>query len=178
MTKIYKTLKNFCKVIILKLKYKCRIKLKSISNSHILPKIYISSKQGSICIGKNFRSERFSSVESYGDGRIDIGENVYLNTNVKIACMEKISIGSNTIIGPNVCIYDHDHDFRSNDKNVNFLSEETIIGSDVWIGANVIIVKGVKIGNGCVISAGSVITKDVDEKTCVIQKRENCLIKI
>ncbi|MCK5676883.1 MAG: acyltransferase, partial [Flavobacteriaceae bacterium] len=41
--------------------------------------------------------------------------------------------------------------------------KDTIIGNDIWIGANVSIMSGVKIGNGCVIAAGSVVTKDIPD---------------
>ena len=74
------------------------------------------------------------------------------------------SIGNNVLMGPNVQIYTHNHDFSRTDIPIRLQGfsdiKEVIIGNDVWIGANVIILPGVTIGDGCVIGAGSVVTKD------------------
>lgn len=77
----------------------------------------------------------------------------------------KVIIGSNVMMGPDVCIYVRDHAFDRTDIPMNrqgFAPEKpVIIEDDVWIGARVIILPGVHIGTGAVIGAGAVVTKDV-----------------
>lgn len=87
-----------------------------------------------------------------------------------ISCKSSVEIGEYVGIGVNVSIYDHDfHPINpylrkfANDENV--VSKPIKIDDYAWIGANSIILKGVHIGRGAVICAGSVVTKDVPEFT-------------
>jgi acetyltransferase-like isoleucine patch superfamily enzyme len=87
----------------------------------------------------------------------------------------------NTIIGP-VCIGNHvnlaqgitvtalNHNFEDNTKRIDeqgITTKPVIIGDDVWIGANAVILPGVTIGKHCVVAAGAVVTKDVPDNTIV-----------
>ncbi len=69
------------------------------------------------------------------------------------------------MMGPDVLIYTTNHEFRNKDipmQQQGYQPERPVsIGNDVWIGARVIILPGVTIGDGCVIGAGAVVTKDV-----------------
>lgn len=89
---------------------------------------------------------------------------------VTICCTKSIRIGEYVGLGANVSIYDTDfHSVNpylrkyANDENVK--SKEVEIGDFAWIGANSMILKGVHIGRGAVIGAGSVVTGDVPELT-------------
>ena len=74
-------------------------------------------------------------------------------------------IGENVMMGPEVLIYTTNHIFERIDipmiKQGLSEKEPVIIGDDVWLGARVVILPGVHIGNGCVIGACSVVTKDI-----------------
>ena len=87
----------------------------------------------------------------------------------------------NTIIGP-VCIGSHvnlaqgitvtalTHNFEDKTKRIDeqgITTKPVIIGDDVWIGANAVILPGVTIGKHCVVAAGAVVTKDVQDNTIV-----------
>ena len=85
---------------------------------------------------------------------------------VSIHCQTYISIGSNCNFGGNVCIWDTDfhslnHLERRERPDPGIISKPIIIGDDVFVGANSIILKGVTIGDRAIIGAGSVITKDI-----------------
>ena len=85
-----------------------------------------------------------------------------------------------TWLGPNTCIYDHDHVFSASTSiHENIYSCENVtIGENVWIGANCIILKGTSIGSDSVIAAGSIVKGDVPCKTLLLQKRNTELRKI
>ena len=109
-----------------------------------------------------------------------VGKNTYVG-GATISCAQKISIGNNVQIAWGVVLIDHnshslDYRVRRNDlpdqkngnKDWNQVSIKNIdIEDDVWIGLNSIVMKGVKIGRGAIIGAGSVVTKDVLEMTVV-----------
>ena len=85
------------------------------------------------------------------------------------------------MIGPEVIIYTQNHSFDRIDIPMceqGFQEECKVeIGNDVWIGARVIILPGVKIGNGCVIGAGAVVTKDVPDY-CVVGGNPAKILKV
>jgi len=96
-----------------------------------------------------------------GDPLITIGDNFYLNSNCHL--LGEIKIGENVMIGPKTIIWGRDHGMELGMpmKSQNHTKAPIIIGDDVWIGAGVIILKGVEIGEGCVIGAGSTVTKNI-----------------
>lgn len=130
---------------------------------------------GAIQIGKNFhavsvRRRSFITLFSpcqltiIGDGHIVLGEHVGLN-GTTITARSLISIGDNTMIGPNTIIVDHDGHVAwppSKRWTSHGSAANVVIESDVWIGMNCIVLKGVRIGCGSIIAAGSVVISDVD----------------
>lgn len=77
----------------------------------------------------------------------------------------KVIIGRYTMFAPKVSILGGDHIFTNPETPIIFSGRPempaTYIGEDVWIGANALIMAGINIGNGAIVAAGSVVTKDV-----------------
>lgn len=103
----------------------------------------------------------------YNDAVLKLGDNVGMSATA-IVCFKSITIGNNVKIGGNVVIYDTD--FHSLDKierrdtKIDWDSKQcsdVVIEDDVFIGAHSIILKGVTIGEGSIIGAGSVVSKSV-----------------
>ena len=121
------------------------------------------------------------SIGSYpniqGLQNINIGSNVFLGDNMTIlTTLAKLTIGDGVIFGPNVTIITGDHRYDLVGKQIIDVKDSDKIGSedkdivfdgDNWIGANAIILKGVHVGKGAIIAAGSVVTKNVNEYTIV-----------
>jgi maltose O-acetyltransferase len=99
---------------------------------------------------------------------IHSGENVYFNVNCVVLDSTKITIGSNVLIGPGVHIYTATHPLNATERNSKQFSKPVTIGDDCWIGGNAVICPGVKIGNGCTIGAGSVVTKDIPNNSLAV----------
>lgn len=89
----------------------------------------------------------------------------YVGPNANICA--KVQIGEYTMLANNVSILGGDHNYNNPIKPIIFSGrpeiKHTIIGRDVWIGANVIIMSGITISDGAIIAAGSVVTKDIPE---------------
>lgn len=107
-------------------------------------------------------------------GSIEIGAHCFFNTNVCITSKEEIKIGDYSTFGNNVVIVDHDHDYK-NAVSGKYKTAKVVIGNNVWVGADVVILQGSKIGNNCVIGAGSLIKDDIPDNVIVVQKRMNML---
>ena len=91
---------------------------------------------------------------------LEIGSG-YTNNNTEINCFNSITIGDNVAISKGVIIRDSDnHCINGKSNNV---TKPIVIGNNVWIGLNVVVLKGVTIGHGAVIAAGAVVTKNVPE---------------
>lgn len=135
--------------------------------------------KGKIKLGKMVRTKNNCSIEVRDDGIIEIGNNVFMNNNVQITAHKKLTIKENTYIGPNVVIVDHDHMFSKDGiKPKEFKCEDVYIEKNVWIGANVVILKGVRVGENSIIGAGSIVTKSIDSNSIFLQNRINRIIEI
>jgi acetyltransferase-like isoleucine patch superfamily enzyme len=133
-----------------------------------------------IKIGKFSIVNGFLSCQKFG-AAIILGDNVFVGGNVTILSTLSIVIGSNVLIAQDCYITDTDghsidKKIRCNDvpnrwagikdwENVN--SKCVRIGNDVWIGPKAIILKGVTVGEGAIIGAGSIVTKDVPSNVFV-----------
>lgn len=94
---------------------------------------------------------------------ISIGNNSGIGKNSYLSAEDTITIGENVMIGPELYIYTSNHEAKRDCLMIhqNMIKAPVVIGNDVWIGTRVIILPGVKIGEGAVVGAGAVVTKDV-----------------
>ena len=101
-------------------------------------------------------------------GILTVGEDCSFNRNAIVVARKQITIGNGTLIGPNVCIYDHDHAFGAKGMIREQMKYGTvIIGNNVWIGAGTIVLRGASIGDNCVIGAGCVVSGIIPENSIV-----------
>lgn len=98
-----------------------------------------------------------------GEG-LQVGNNSNIGPYCYIGCSGLIRIGNNVMMSPRVSIYAENHVFDDADvpmKDQGVNRQTVVIEDDCWIAANSVILAGVTIGKGCVIAAGSVVTKDI-----------------
>lgn len=137
--------------------------------------IEIFNKKSKLSIGKFVFIRKNVSIRMDFEGELLLGENVFINDNCTINCVSKITIGRNTKIAPNVCINDHDHNYKGSSEE-HLIKGEVIIGSNVWIGSNVVILRDTIIGDHAVIAAGSIVKGNIPADTLFLNKRENKFI--
>ncbi|WP_155839438.1 acyltransferase [Butyrivibrio proteoclasticus] len=102
-----------------------------------------------------------SDVYIFKNGILELGNSSFINSDCVIRCADKITIGDNCAISHYFKVLDSDFHSINGVKKTSPVR----IGNHVWIGTNVIVLKGVTIGDGCVIGAGSVVTKDIPPKS-------------
>jgi acetyltransferase-like isoleucine patch superfamily enzyme len=118
-------------------------------------------------------------------GQIDIGQWCYVGEGTKIWSAEHIRIGNRVLIAHNVNIHDtNSHPLNAQERHRHFVeivqnghpatistvkSSAIRIGDDSWIGFNSIILKGVNIGEGSIVAAGSIVDKDIPQNSLYIR---------
>jgi galactoside O-acetyltransferase len=139
---------------------------------------HFSSLGKNVVFGDNLKISGFSMMKIGNDvsfmsgsylysngGHLKIGDHCSFNHNVFIgADGGEIVIGKDCLIGPNVVMRATDHEFSN--VNVPIRTQghrpgKIIIGSNVWLGANVVVTRNVMIGDGCVVGAGAVVTRNL-----------------
>ena len=101
--------------------------------------------------------------------KILIRTGTYINRGTIIDALEHVEIGRDCMIGPRCFLTDGDHGSQTTGL-IRFQPMQVkpvIIGDDVWLGAGVIVLKGVRIGNGAIVGAGAVVTRDVPSQAIV-----------
>ena len=84
-----------------------------------------------------------------------------MNHNCSITCAKEITIGGNCNLANNIVIVDHDHNIGDTGVVAGLNRKLIYIGNNVWIGANVTILKGVIIGDDAIVAAGAVVRQDI-----------------
>jgi len=93
-------------------------------------------------------------------GRLEIGAGTFVNAGVSLCAGELVRIGSRCQIGPRVMIVDNDFHIAG-DPLRRSRPRPVVLDDLVWVGAGAMVLKGVHVGRGATIAAGSVVTKDV-----------------
>lgn len=95
---------------------------------------------------------------------IKIGKDVFVNSGCCFQDQGGVTLGDGCLVGHNVVFATLDHDKRPGRRG-NMTAAPIVVGKDVWIGAHATILKGVTIGDGAIVAAGAVVTRDVPPNT-------------
>ena len=112
----------------------------------------------------------FNDPNGYSDGvSIRIGDGTFIGTGCEFNISTGLTVGSSCLIAAGSRFIDHNHgtEFGAAMKDQRETAAAIALGPDVWIGANVIVLKGVTIGEGAIVAAGSVVTRTVSPYTIV-----------
>jgi acetyltransferase-like isoleucine patch superfamily enzyme len=143
----------------------------NLNNGHLALNRYITKKDpfvgnielyenAEVTVQNTFFFHSGCDIMVFKNAKLNLGSG-YINRYAKIRCYSAITIGHGVAISENVTIWDSDtHTIIGKEDHI---TQPIIIGNQVWIGANATILKGVTIGDGVVIAAGSVVTKSIPD---------------
>lgn len=137
--------------------------------------IYFIGREGKIVLGHKVRMHTLCRLRVIKKGVIKIGDNTTMNYGCMVTSRNNIIIGNGCEFGPNVLLYDHDHDYKCEGglKANKYVNGTIEIGENSWIGANCVILKNTKLGKNCVVAAGTVLGNcEYPDNTVIYQKRE------
>ncbi|HXG59027.1 MAG TPA: acyltransferase [Thermoanaerobaculia bacterium] len=124
----------------------------------------VLTRPRSVRLGTRVEIEQGVYLECVAEAaRLDIGDYAFLGMGTEIDVVASVRIGAHALIAPGVFITDHEH----RHSRGTFIDQQgieaspVVIGEDAWIGAHAVILPGVTIGNGAVVGAGAVVTRDV-----------------
>lgn len=122
-------------------------------------------RAGRLELGEGVLLEPGVWITGPGEARISIGEGSFLNMGVMVAAVERVEIGRHCMFANGCFVTDGNHRFDDPERPVpwqGFTTKgPTVLGDNVWCGANVVVTSGVTIGERAVIGANSVVTRDV-----------------
>jgi acetyltransferase-like isoleucine patch superfamily enzyme len=135
---------------------------------------------GKIFFSEGVSTKRNCDFRVNNNAKIVIGKNSFFNNNCILVSHLNISVGDECAFGPNCAIFDHDHDFRVSGGIAagKYRLKSIEIGNNVWVGSNVVILKGTKIGDNSVIAAGCIVSGEYPANSIIVQKRETTIIPI
>ncbi|RTL11812.1 MAG: sugar O-acetyltransferase [Neisseriaceae bacterium] len=141
----------------LTLKYN-QIASNNLTERYDILKELLGSVHPDIIIESNFHCDNGKNIF--------IGKNFFANFNLTILDVDKVTIGDNVLIAPNVQLITVTHPLNVKERNTwKLITAPIVIGDNVWLGAGVIVLPGVTIGNNSVIGAGSIVTKNISANT-------------
>ena len=108
-------------------------------------------------IGKKLKMHNGAKIRVRKGGKLEVGKNFGMSNGCVVTAYEHIKIGDNVMLGPNVLIYDQDHDYKAEGgvAAMKFKTAPIAIGNNVWIGANTLILRGTTIGDNSVVGGGN-----------------------
>lgn len=86
--------------------------------------------------------------------KASLGEGVFMNANARIVAAESVRVGDRAMLGPNACVYDHDHAFGEGGVSGDLVTSPVEIGERCWIGANSLVTRGTRITDRVCVGGG------------------------
>lgn len=142
------------------------------NNCYFDSNIHFGGCKKALSIGNNVRigpNAAFHVQKYEGNAKIEIKDNVFINRNFFLDCNESnILIEENCTIGCDVTVLGTNHDKNDLKGNYTKLVDKPVsIGKGTWIGTKVIILPGVSLGEGCIVGAGSIVTKSFPDYSMI-----------
>ena len=138
--------------------------------------VFQINNKADLIVGSNVICRNFE-IFHVSSGKLILHDGVFVNNSCSFNCMERIEVGSGTMMGEGVRFYDHDHVYTAEKiEKCQWTTAPIRVGRDCWIGSNVTILKGVTIGDNTIIGAGCLIRNDIPANS-VVYNDGNLVVK-
>lgn len=137
--------------------------------------LYFDASSSKVEVGSSVQFRDNCQIRTGMNGQLKIGNRVFFNSSCSITCFNSITIGDNCQFGEGVKFYDHNHIYKAKDQLINEQGYSTggiHIGNNCWFCSDVVVLKGVEIGDNVVIGAGCIIHKSIPSDSVIINKQQ------
>ena len=127
------------------------------------PRVRVDRPWG-VALGPRVRLEQDVHLKLVVDGaRVEIGERAYLGPGCQLDVQQGVRIGHEVLVGPGCVLVDHDHgtELGTAVARQPCVGAPIVVGDGAWIGARVVLLRGVHVGRGAVVGAGAVVTTSI-----------------
>ena len=114
----------------------------------------IVAERGMMKLGRGAYVDDHCRLQVSAGARMVVGEGCYLNTNCRLVAAEHVELGAHTMLGPNVCVFDHDHVFDAEGVHGQIVSAPIAIGERCWLGAHALVTKGIIVADRICVGGG------------------------
>lgn len=124
---------------------------------------------GRVVLGAGVRIREGSELKV--DGILEIGARTLIGSWNVLSVLDRVSIGEDCLLAERVSIRDHDHRFGDPSRPIaeqGYRVAAVTLGNNVWLGANVVLMRGVSLGDGCVVGANAVVTRSFGPGTVLV----------
>ena len=130
-------------------------------------------QHGRFVIGRNTEFAHGCDLEVFDQATISIGEGTYMNRYCMVSAHSGVTIGRHCLFGAGVKVFDNNH-VHSPQTGVSpaLTSAPIVIGDNCWLASDVVVLKGVTIGDHCVVGAGCIIHKDLPAGSVVYNQQQ------
>lgn len=171
---VYSAIEQICNTVRLA-RGRIRARLLALRGASVGEKAYLGAggkvdRPWGVSIGERFRAEESFYFKLVSDqALLKFGSHVFVGRGSEFDVLMSVSVGDHTLIAPGCFVTDHDHglDPASRIDQQACSARAVSIGKDVWLGAKVVVVAGVTIGDGAIVGASSVVTRDVPSMAIV-----------
>lgn len=163
LAKVIKWFKSTLRVVGIKFRLGSRIKLSRMGKPPYVGRgaRIVVAPGGMVEFGAGVYIDDYCRIQVASGAQLKLGDSCYFNTNCRIVAVDSICIGEHTMLGPNVCVFDHDHLFDAEGVHGELVSSPIEIGDRCWLCANVLVTKGVVLADRICLGGGSVATRSL-----------------
>lgn len=109
---------------------------------------------GRLDVGAGLYLSENCLVQVNPGARVILGDGVFMNANARVVAAESVRVGDRAMLGPNACVYDHDHAFGEGGVSGDLVASPVEVGERCWIGANSLVTRGVRIADRICVGGG------------------------
>ena len=125
-------------------------------------------RDAALILGAGCEIDDGTTIAVYDRGRLELGPAAFVGHGCTVAARSSVKVGAGTFLAELVSIRDHDHTVGEPPSSGAMSIEPVVVGSDVWIGAKVTVLRGARIGDGCVVGANAVVRGEIPSRSVCV----------
>jgi acetyltransferase-like isoleucine patch superfamily enzyme len=125
-------------------------------------------RDAALVLGDGCEIDDGTTIAVYDRGRLELGARAFVGHSCTLAARSSLQVGAGTFLAELVSIRDHDHTVGEAPSSGAMSIDPVLVGSDVWIGAKATVLRGARLGDGCVVGANAVVRGELPARSVCV----------